>query len=124
MGTFLRGHGDILRSNRCVLGLEKASRNLNFSSAVDGVESIHSDPPNVGRFYGSCSDSHLTMTSNEYYTPDGVVNIGCNGNSFHTLKEMQHLFGLEIDSLGSKVPEDSTILEWAAKIICHQPRCL
>ncbi|KAG7341556.1 beta-helix fold protein [Nitzschia inconspicua] len=114
MGTFLRGHGDVLRSNRCILGLGQGSIETNGSNSF---ELVATDPPNVGRFYGACDDSHLIMSSNEYYTPDGVVNIGCNGNSFHTMKEMQEKFGLEIDSKGGKIPEDTLILEWASKLV-------
>lgn len=115
MGSFLAGHGDVLRSNRCILGLGEAK--------AISASTLRSDPPNVGRFYGECADSHLTMSSNEYFTPDGTVIIGCNGNSFHTMKEMQQMFGLEVDSTGGMVPDDLTILEWASELVCYQSRC-
>lgn len=123
MGTFLKGHGDTLRSNRCIVGLDKARTSINWISAIKTSERTGDTPPNVGRFYGECGDSHLTMTSNEYYTPDGVVNIGCSGDNFHTLQELQDLFRLEIGSKGGTIPDDAVILQWAAKILCFQPIC-
>jgi hypothetical protein len=121
MGTFLKGHGDVLCSNRCIVGLEKAKSQINGISAMS--ERRENTPPHVGRFYGDCADSHLTMTFNEYYTPDGIVNIGCNGDIFHTMQEMQELFGLEIGSKGGTIPGDAVIMDWASKILCYQPNC-
>lgn len=123
MGTFLKGHGDVLRSNRCIIGLDHVRNTVGGLDATEKHWSKASSPPNVGRFYGDCADSHLTMASNEYYTPDGVVNIGCNGDIFHTLKEMQDLFGLETGSVGGKIPDDATILKWAARIMCYPSLC-
>jgi hypothetical protein len=121
MGTFLKGHGDVLSSNRCIVGLDQAITAIHSVSELEMSERTENTPPHVGRFYGDCADSHLKMSSNEYYTPDGVVNIGCNGDSFHTMQEMQELFGLEIGSKGGTIPGDAVIAQWAAKIMCYQP---
>lgn len=109
MGTFFEGHGDVLRRNRCILGIDQTKH----TSAYEDKDM----PRNVGRFYGECAHSHLTMVDNEYYTPDGVTTIGCEGDSFHSLKEMQDQFGLEIGSFGGPLPDDSKILEWANDLI-------
>jgi hypothetical protein len=121
MGTFLKGHGDVLRSNRCIVGLDTARTTDNIVSVTSETEG--NNPPNVGQFYGDCADSHLTMISNEYYTPDGIVKIGCHGDRFHTMQEMQDLFGLEIGSRGGTIPGDAVILQWASKIMCHKSYC-
>ncbi|KAL3914224.1 MAG: hypothetical protein SGARI_000235 [Bacillariaceae sp.] len=72
---------------------------------------------NVGHFFGSCNSSHLIMTKNEYYTPDGAVTIICESDTHHTLKEMQEQFGLEAGSRGGKLPGDAQIIEWAQAIL-------
>ena len=123
MGGFLEGHGDTLQRNRCVLGLAHPSNEhtdaiFKQSTLADIVFAKNSDVLRdeskvVGHFYGSCADSHLNFSSNEYYTPDGEVVIVCESDTHHTLKEMQDQFGLEVGSVGGMLPNESQILDWA-----------
>lgn len=127
MGGFLEGHGDTLQRNRCILGLshhanEKVDVILKQSTLAGIVFERNSgmlreDSKVVGHFFGSCADSHLNFSSNEYYTPDGAVVIVCESDTHHTLKELQDQFGLEAGSTGGKLPDESQILEWALAVV-------
>ena len=136
MGSFKEGHGDVLRGNRCLLGLSTGNGNDdadadNTSTATEktgtdvlheehGYYSIDDEPPFVGSLWEACEDSSVTLESNEYYTPDGIALIGCNGrNDFYTLQDMATKFGLEVNSTVSILPDVRTILEWA-KSATHQ----
>lgn len=130
MGSFKEGHGDVLRGNRCLVGVG------NSKDTVDGTndESIYEkarldalyehygysrpetrddEPTFVGRLWGGCEDSHVTLESNEYYTPDGIARVGCNGDQFYTLSELESNFGLEVNSTVAPLPDVDTVLEWA-----------
>ena len=74
---------------------------------------IDDEPPFVGRLWGGCVDSHLILESNEYYTPDGIAMVVCNGDDFHKLEEMGPKFGLEVNSTVAVLPDVKTILTWA-----------
>jgi len=127
MGNFKEGHGDVLRGNRCLLGLGSGNDNVDGSNTniaketmeaaalleEYGHSSIDDEPPFVGRLWGGCEDSHVTLESNEYYTPDGIAMVGCNGNDFYKLQDLATKFGLEVNSTVSTLPDVKTILEWA-----------
>ena len=139
MGNFLEGHGDVLRGNRCLVGLrddddksdgDKSDYEVYDSSyetsgtmvtvlSLDGV--LEDEPPFVGRLWGGCQDSHVTLVSNEYYTPDGIAMIACNGNDFYNLEDMATKFGLEVNSTSALLPDVQTILNWArSTVMVHQ----
>ena len=159
MGGFLEGHGDILRGNRCLVGLHdnydddsetsdcendndsscytskrmteamamatkttSLSRASSSSSSTTIIDDNNSDdePPFVGRLWGGCEDSHVTLASNEYYTPDGIALIGCNGNDFYNLSDMTTKFGLEVNSTNGPLPDVDTILEWATSVVMEK----
>lgn len=71
------------------------------------------EDPFVGRLWGGCEDSHMTIESNEYYTPDGTAMVVCNGDNYHKLEDMAPTFGLEVNSTASVLPDVRTILAWA-----------
>ena len=134
MGNFLEGHGDVLRGNRCLVGLRNdddridcedfdsscgTSEIMMTASSLDRV--LEDEPPFVGRLWGDCEASHVTLVSNEYYTPDGIAMIGCNGNDFYNLKDMATKFGLEVNSTSARLPDVETILDWArSTTMIHQ----
>ena len=68
--------------------------------------------PFVGRLWSACKESHVTLESNEYYTPDGIAMIGCD-DKFYTLTDAATKFGLEVNSTVSTLPNVTTILDWA-----------
>lgn len=129
MGSFKEGHGDILRGNRCLLGLGDLKDSATEVSTFDyiwlkasreerGYSSVDDDEPAyVGRIWGDCKESHITLESNEYYTPDGVARVGCNGDEFFELKDIQTKFGLEVNSTVGLLPDVDTILSWARSIV-------
>lgn len=127
MGSFLEGHGDTLRRNRCVLGLgsseNRVKKAILAQTALGDIafgknsSKLEKDSNVVGHFYGSCADSHLTLEKNEYYTPDGEIVIVCESDSHHALEEMQEQFGLESGSTGGMLPCDSQILQWAEALV-------
>jgi len=124
MGSFKQGHGDILRGNRCLLGLGKVeiikktdtiyeTMRLEALCKKYGCTRSSDEPPFVGRLWGGCEDSHVTLESNEYYTPDGIAMVGCNGNNFYKLRDVESKFGLEVNSTVALLPDVDTILAWA-----------
>ena len=135
MGSFNEGHGDVLRGNRCLVGLSTGSYAFNddrpTSSTMQVRENLlrekygynssstDDESPFVGRLWGGCEDSHVTLESNEYYTPDGIAMVVCNGDDFHKLEEMGPNFGLEVNSTVSVLPDVKTILTWAEAATQH-----
>eukprot|EP00537_Pseudo-nitzschia_pungens_P000096 CAMPEP_0172370382 /NCGR_PEP_ID=MMETSP1060-20121228/37386_1 /TAXON_ID=37318 /ORGANISM="Pseudo-nitzschia pungens, Strain cf. cingulata" /LENGTH=1053 /DNA_ID=CAMNT_0013095627 /DNA_START=190 /DNA_END=3351 /DNA_ORIENTATION=+ len=130
MGSFKQGHGDVLRGNRCLVGVGKdedsnGRRREETIYNVAKLEALHkhygvSKPKTwddetlfVGMLWGSCKDSPVTLESNEYYTPDGIARIGCDGGRFYTLSELQSNFGLEVNSMVASLPDVDIVLEWA-----------
>ena len=116
----------MLRGNRCLLGLDGIRNNVDGDSAWVTSEkvrtaalhkeynysSINDDMPFVGRLWSACKESHVTLESNEYYTPDGIAMIGCD-DKFYTLTDAATKFGLEVNSTVSTLPNVTTILDWA-----------
>jgi len=125
MGSFREGHGDVLRGNKCLLGIDAGQDEVdNLASSAQtmreaalreryGYKYTNDEDPFVGRLWGGCVDSHLTLESNEYYTPDGIAMVICNGDEYHKLEDMAPTFGLEINSTVSSLPDVRTILVWA-----------
>jgi len=157
MGGFLEGHGDILRGNRCLVGLHDTNdddkrndcednnaslchtsnvmerrksmtaRSLSSRSPTIEYDSftgtiINGDeiPLFVGQLFEGCVDSHVTLVSNEYYTPDGIAMIACNGKDYYNINDMGKKFGLEVNSTCGPLPEVSTILDWATSMVMEQ----
>ena len=122
MGTFKEGHGDILRGNKCLLGLQgtldsSESYRISIRKIREarlreeyGYSVTDDDPKFVGSMYKGCVN--VTLESNEYYTPDGKAFIMCKDN-FYDLNDMRNKLGLEINSTVSVLPDVKTILDWA-----------
>ena len=127
MGDFKKGHGDILRGNKCLLGLGGGINDVDWIGGTTTSEQIslevwnekhnyvskNDEPPFVGRVWQGCKDHPVTLEFNEYYTPDGIAIISCPAGEFHKLQDVQTEFGLELNSTVSKLPDVITILEWA-----------
>merc|ERR1712194_528046 len=77
------------------------------------TSSINDEGPFVGRLFGGCEDSHVTLESNKYYTPDGIAMVVCNGGDLYKLEDVQSKFGLEGNSTVAVLPDVKTILAWA-----------
>lgn len=61
----------------------------------------------------------MVLQDNEYYTPDGEVKLGCGYNNI-PLNEVQETFGVEEGSIGGKLPNEDTILEWARELLIQE----
>ena len=81
-----------------------------------GYTSIEDEDPFVGRLWGGCEESHVTLEANEYYTPDGNAMVICHGDEYHKLQDMETKFELEVSSTVSVLPDLGTIFDWAKSI--------
>jgi hypothetical protein len=118
MGGFLKGHGDVLRGNTCIVGLDQK-----MDSGCGDPSSCTSPNPEddeslkvVGRLYGGCQDSHVTLSDNKYFTPDGKAMFYC-GQDGYSLEEMQEQFGLEVGSSQADIPSEDDMVEWARAML-------
>jgi hypothetical protein len=117
MGGSLEGHGDVLRRNRCLVGLgNRMDSGCGDPSCASSIPDSDESQRVVGTLWGGCQDSHLTLSSNAYYTPDGEAIIRC-GEEDVTLEEMQTRFALESDSVKARLPDEETMLQWAKSMI-------
>lgn len=73
----------------------------------------------VGHLYSGCEDTPVVLQDNKYYTPDGEVKLGCGDNNI-PLNEVQETFGVEEGSIGGKLPNEDTILEWARELLIQE----
>jgi len=136
MGTFNEGHGDILRGNKCLLGLQgtldsnksddmmmKSIRKIREARLREeyGYSITDDDPKFVGSMHKGCEN--VTLESNEYYTPDGKAFIMCKDN-FYDLNDMRNKLGLEINSTVAVLPDVKTILDWAKSATDFSPEVL
>jgi hypothetical protein len=82
-------------------------------STSDGDE-----PPYVGRLWGGCDETPVSLRNNSYYTPDGIARVGCGGDEFYTLDDLKSKFGLlEEQSTSHRLPGEDEILNWAITIL-------
>lgn len=124
MGGFLEGHGDVFRNNRCLIGLNKDSQvddgcrdpHCGSKIVVDNSRSNYEEGTIIGGLWGGCENSHVTLSSNEYFTPDGTAMLGCGDDAF-TLEAAATQFGLEINSTSRLLPDEGTILGWAESMV-------
>jgi len=117
MGSFYQGHGDILRRNRCLVGLgHKMGSGCGDPSCASPTPEKKVSQEIVGHLWGGCEGSAVKLSSNQYYTPDGEARIGC-GDDVISLGELQTHFGMEQDSMTEKLPDEETMIEWAKKML-------
>ena len=113
MGDFYKGHGDVLRRNRCLVGLGNSmGSGCGDPSCASPVPETRESQEIVGHLWGGCHDSAVKLTENQYFTPDGEVKIGCQDDSV-PLEELQSKYGMELGSSKAKLPDDETMIEWA-----------
>ena len=117
MGGFLEGHGDVLRRNKCLLGLgDRMDSGCGDPSCAVPNSNSEDASKIIGSLWSGCKDSHITLVSNEYYTPDGTAFIRC-GQDETSLSSVQKEFGLEADSTISILPDEDTILMWTRTML-------
>ncbi len=117
MGNFYEGHGDILRRNRCLVGIgNKMGSGCGDPSCADTIPESAESQQIVGRLWGGCDHSAVDLSANQYFTPDGEVKVGC-GDDDIPLEELQTKYGMEIGSTKSKLPDEKTMIEWAQEML-------
>jgi hypothetical protein len=118
MGGFLEGHEDALQRNRCLVGLgNKMGSGCGDPSCAEPTPESEASQQLIGRLWGGCEDSPPTLSSNEYYTPDGEAKIQCGNEDTYSLEELQVKFGLEGGSTNARLPDEDTMLSWAEAMI-------
>ena len=117
MGSFYKGHGDVYKNNRCLVGLGNPmdSGCGDPSCASPRPESDESQQI-VGHLWGGCENSAFFLEKNQYFTPDGKARIGCQDNAI-PLEDLQSKYGMEIGSTHSKLPNEDTLIQWAKDML-------
>ena len=117
MAGFLEGHGDTLTGNICIVGLgHKMDSGCGDPSCARPDPEDHDALEVVGRLWDGCQDSHVSLTNNRYFTPDGNASFYC-GNDKISLEELQQRFGLELNSTRDVVPVETEMLAWARSML-------
>jgi len=96
-GSFHRGHGDVVRRNKCIVG-------------HDGVPSI---------LLTDCDDMTAELYQNEYFSPNGTIFVECEFDDkyVYTLDYVQGEFGFEINSTAAKTPMVEDIMKWTKALL-------
>ena len=118
-GEFFDNHADVVRRNRCLVGL---GNKMGSGCGDPSCASTTPETPESQMLVGSCSchgDSALKLSSNEYYTPSGEAMIQCFGDKKYNLDDIRRLFGLELESTKSTLPDEETIIKWAIDILAE-----
>jgi hypothetical protein len=84
------------------------------------ADNYYDERPIVGVLGGGCQASHVTLTNNKYYTPDGTAMIGCGQDAYYTLVDAATEFGLEVGSTSAIHPNEETIVGWAETMMMNQ----
>ena len=120
-GSFLPGHGDIVRNNQCIVGLETVSslKHGMLAGPRDANGSLRSKELDNIAYLGRCKGSNAQLYNNSYYTPHGNASINCydiDGGDI-SLAELQEKYGLEHGSFSTTIPPIETILGWARSLL-------
>lgn len=117
LAGFLEGHGHQVRRNRCLIGLgNKMGSGCGDPSCASSIPETKDSLELVGTFWSSCGDSTLSVSTNEYYTPDGEAMIHFE-DGIYSLEEVQKKCGLEAGSTTAKLPDEDTILKWGKQMV-------
>ena len=122
MGDFYKGHGDVLRRNRCLVGLGNSmGSGCGDPSCASPTPESKESQEIVGHLWAGCDDSPVELTENQYFTPDGKVKIGCQ-DDFVPLEELQSKYGMEMGSSKAPLPDDETMIKWAKELLVQRPQ--
>ena len=122
-GSFFAGHGDIVRNNRCLVGLETFGHSTQdfptstFRKMNGQMFESHQD--NVA-FVNRCKEGNSVMFNNSYYTPHGNASYRCgdfgNDEEFN-LTRVQDEFGIEKGSTSETFPSLDVLVQWAKSLL-------
>jgi hypothetical protein len=117
MADFFQGHGDVLRRNRCLLGVgNRMDSGCGDPSCARPVPETDESQQVVGHVWGGCQDSAAELTENQYFTPDGEVKIDCQDDVV-LLEELQSKYGMEKGSTKGRLPDEETMIAWAMDLL-------
>lgn len=117
MGSFYQGHGDVLRNNRCLVGLgHHMDSGCGDPSCASPIPETDASQQIVGHLWGGCENSAVVLSHNQYFTPDGNAKIGCQDDAI-PLEEMETKYGMEDGSTHSKLPDEETMIKWAKQLL-------
>jgi hypothetical protein len=118
LGSFYKGHGDVLRRNRCLVGLgNRMGSGCGDPSCASPVPDADESQQIVGYLWGGCQDSAVELSDNHYFTPDGEAKIGCGDDLSVPLEEFQSKYGMEIGSSKAPLPDENTMIAWARDML-------
>ena len=127
-GSFKPGHGDVVRNNTCLVGLEtiSSSGREDFLPAATTIHSLFvnstgqiltKEPDNVAMIV-RCKDSNAVIHNNSYYTPHGNASYQCwNLQQEISLAELQVKYGLELGSTTERLPPIDVLVQWARALL-------
>lgn len=117
VGDFYEGHCDVLKSNRCLVGLgNKMGSGCGDPSCAESTPETNASQRIVGHLWGGCEDSPVELSDNQYFTPDGLAEISCRDNPV-PLEELQKKFGMELGSTSAMLPDEDTMIAWARDML-------
>lgn len=117
LDDFLPGHGDVVRNNRCIVGLETISSTTKEHIELAGPRDSKGElrdrlPDNIG--YMTCKNGNAVLYNNSYFTPHGNASISCRDlDQEISFTDLQDKYGFEKGSTVSTIPPVKSILQWA-----------
>ena len=124
-GSFKPGHGDVVRNNKCLVGLETLGNDseLNSPAAVAStpidptVHNVMKELDNVAMLE-ECGDSNALISNNSYFTPNGNASYTCwNMGREVSLADIQNTYKLEQGSTTERLPSVDVMLKWARDLV-------
>lgn len=124
--SFLPGHGDIVRNNQCIVGLETISSFFHgeLAGPRDSKGQLREREADNIAYLSRCKSSNAVLFNNSYYTPHGNASINCydiDGGDV-SLTELQVKYGLEHGSFSTTIPPVETMLGWARSLLISARR--
>lgn len=122
-GSFKPGHGDIVRNNRCVVGLETIGNSQDYdeasaSSLADFKGQIVTKELDNVAMLEQCKDGNAVIYNNSYYTPNGNASYTCwNLGLEVSLADMQEKYMIDQGSTSETLPSVDLMVQWAEGLL-------
>ena len=122
-GSFKPDHGDVVRNNKCIVGLETIGNNrehfegLQSSFADYQGHKVTKELDNVAMLQ-QCKDGNAVIHNNSYYTPNGNASYTCwNLGLEVSLADMQEKYMVEQGSTTETLPSVDLMVQWAKGLL-------
>jgi len=126
MGSFNPGHGDIVRNNKCLVGLDIMGDVVESPPAVTlrlEQDRLVSQTKDYVAGVERCQDGNALITNNSYFTPHGNASYTCGdieGDSELLLSRVQEEFKMEKGSTTDKLPPMDVMVGWAKSLLMER----